>query len=94
MDGEWVSPEAVLVLRIADGDVATHTFGVAVARPVTEDGGHVVECPSSVSCEGRKGGDSYSERRINSIDTSSSSSSSIVDGLIDSRSIPVSFIGP
>ena len=42
MDRKRVCPETVMILGIADGDMATHTLGVFVTRPVAENSSHVV----------------------------------------------------
>ena len=50
--GKRICPKEEWVFWVADGDVAGHAFGVAVAGPVTEDGSHVVEGPEAVGGEG------------------------------------------
>lgn len=49
---ERVRPEGVVVFGVADRDVATHAFHVVFACPVSKCGGHVLELPLSLGCEG------------------------------------------
>lgn len=58
MFGERIRPEGVWVLRVADGDVPGHAFGVAFAGEDAEGQGHLGEHPLSVGGVGGKGGDS------------------------------------
>ena len=56
---ERVHPKEGRVFRVAQGDVSAHAFGVAVAGPVPEEGGHVGEGPEAMSGEGGVGGDAW-----------------------------------
>jgi hypothetical protein len=55
--GERVRPEGMGVLRVADGDVAGHAFGVAFAGEDAEGEGHFGEHPLAVGGVGGVGGD-------------------------------------
>lgn len=56
---DGVHPDEVRELGVADADMARDALGVAVARPVAEDGRHVHDDVPAVLLEGRERGDSY-----------------------------------
>ena len=57
--GQRVRPECVRVLRVTDGDVAGHAFGVAFACEDAEGKSHFGEHPLSVFGVGRERWDSW-----------------------------------